>query len=120
MVTTANPYSDEQVLEMQAHARQPLVAITRVFLAFFLPPAIVAAILVVVSILHLELTTQLVLLAVAFAVAPRRSRCCAPSGRAIAETRFYPTSRNSRSISENVRRPSCLPIAPVEVNLKQG
>src|SRR2546427_10041011 len=70
MVTTANPYSDEQVLEMQAHARQPLVAITGVFLAFFLPPAIVAAILVVVSILHLELTTQLVLLAVAFAVAP--------------------------------------------------
>jgi len=70
MVTTANPYSDEQVLEMQAHARQPLVAITGVFLAFFLPPAIVAAILVVVSIAHLELTTQLVLLALAFAVAP--------------------------------------------------
>src|SRR5712691_5340621 len=70
MVTTANSYSDEQVLEMEAHARAPLVAITGVFLAFFLPPAIVAAVLIAVSIAHIEITTQLVLIAVAVALVP--------------------------------------------------
>src|SRR5207247_317050 len=42
MVTTAKTFSDRQVLEMQAQAREPLVPITGVFLAFFLPPSIVA------------------------------------------------------------------------------
>jgi hypothetical protein len=70
MVTTANTFSDQQVLEMQARAREPLVPITGVFLAFFLPPAIIAAILVVVSLAHAELTTQIVVVAVALGLVP--------------------------------------------------
>src|SRR5438309_1291345 len=46
MVRTAKRFSNEQVLELQAHAREPLVPIAGVFLAFFLPPSIVAAVLV--------------------------------------------------------------------------
>src|SRR6266705_3030202 len=53
MVTTAKTFSDNQVLEMQAQAREPLVPITGVFLAFFLPPSIVAAILIALSVARL-------------------------------------------------------------------
>ncbi|HKW43305.1 MAG TPA: hypothetical protein VJP06_03875, partial [Thermoplasmata archaeon] len=38
MITTSKTFSDQEVLEMQARARQPLVRIEGVFLAFFLPP----------------------------------------------------------------------------------
>lgn len=45
MVTTARPMTDEEVLRLQEAARRPLVSVASVFLAFFLPPALVAGIL---------------------------------------------------------------------------
>ncbi len=70
MVTTAKTFSDEQVLEMQAQARDPLVPITGVFLAFFLPPAIVAGILVVLFAAGFGLTPAVLVAAVAVALVP--------------------------------------------------
>ncbi len=70
MVTTATPFTDEQVLAMQAQAREPLVPIAGVFLAFFLPPAIVAAILLVLAGARIELTPVAVVLALVVAVLP--------------------------------------------------
>ena len=70
MVTTAKTLSDEQVLAMQASAREPLVPITGVFLAFFLPPSIVAAILIVLSVVRVDLTPTLLVVALAVAFLP--------------------------------------------------
>src|SRR6266705_4427709 len=56
MVQTATRFSDDRVLAMQAQAREPLVPITGVFLAFFLPPSIVAAILIALSVARVEFT----------------------------------------------------------------
>ena len=69
-VTTAKPLSDSDVLAMQARARQPLTSIAAVFFAFFLPPALVAGVFVVVSALGLAITTPVALVAVVFALAP--------------------------------------------------
>ncbi|MCI4371386.1 MAG: hypothetical protein L3J78_01925 [Thermoplasmata archaeon] len=57
MVTTAKAFSDAQVLEMQAHAHAPLVPVEGVFLAFFLPPAIVAALLLGMTAAGIPLTS---------------------------------------------------------------
>jgi len=70
MVQTATRLSDDQVLAMQAQAREPLVPITGVFLAFFLPPSIVAAILIALSAARVELTPVILLLALAIAILP--------------------------------------------------
>ena len=70
MVQTATRFSDDRVLAMQAQAREPLVPITSVFLAFFLPPSIVAAILVVLSGARVELTPVILLLALGIAILP--------------------------------------------------
>jgi len=70
MVQTATRFSDDQVLAMQAQAREPLVPITGVFLAFFLPPSIVAAILIALSVARVELTPVILLLALAIAILP--------------------------------------------------
>ena len=70
MVTTARTYADEDVLRMQEVARAPLVSIEGVFLAFFLPPAIVAAVLVVASALGAPLSLPVVVAAVGFALVP--------------------------------------------------
>src|SRR5438132_13420400 len=70
MVQTATTFSDDRVLAMQARAREPLVPITGVFLAFFLPPSIVAAILIVLSVARVELTPVILLLALAVAILP--------------------------------------------------
>jgi len=70
MVTTANRFSDDQVLAMQAQAREPLVPITGVFLAFFLPPSIVAAILIALSVVRVEFTPTILLAALAVALLP--------------------------------------------------
>lgn len=70
MITTAKTFSDDQVLEMQARARQPLVRIEGVFLAFFLPPAIVAAILLVVSVLGVPVSAWVIVVALAAALLP--------------------------------------------------
>ena len=70
MVTTANPLSDDRVLEMQAEAREPLVPIAGVFLAFFLPPAVVAAILLILTTARIELTSAILVAAIAVALLP--------------------------------------------------
>lgn len=70
MVTTAETFSDRQVLAMQAAAREPLVPITGVFLAFFLPPSIVAAILIALSVARVDLTSLILVVALAIAVLP--------------------------------------------------
>ncbi len=70
MVQTAKTFSDDRVLAMQAQAREPLVPITGVFLAFFLPPSIVAAILIALSLARVELTPVILLAALAIAMLP--------------------------------------------------
>ncbi len=70
MVKTAKALSDDEVLAMQARAREPLVPITGVFLAFFLPPAIVAAVLLVATEMRIERTPGLIVAALLAAFAP--------------------------------------------------
>lgn len=70
MVTTAKTFSDDEVLALQAKAREPLVPITGVFLAFFLPPAIVAAVLSVASVVGVELTSTVIVAALVAAIVP--------------------------------------------------
>lgn len=70
MVNTARRFSDDQVLAMQARAREPLVPIIGVFLAFFLPPSIVAAILIALSVTRVQLTPVILVVALAIAVLP--------------------------------------------------
>src|SRR6266702_256542 len=70
MVTTARPLSDEEVLAMQAHAREPLVSIVGVFFAFFLPPAIVAAVLLIASAARVALTPVVIAAALVVALLP--------------------------------------------------
>src|SRR2546430_8312453 len=71
--STLFPYTTlfrSQVLELQAHAREPLVPIAGVFLAFFLPPSIVAAVLVTLSAAGFGLTPAVLAIALALALAP--------------------------------------------------
>lgn len=70
MVTTAPSFRDEEILAMQARARTPLVSIGGVFLAFFLPPVIVGAVLLLATATHVELTPPLLGLALAIAILP--------------------------------------------------
>ena len=70
MVTTAKTFSDEQVLTMQAAAREPLVPVTGVFVAFFLPPSIIAAILIALSVARVVLTPIILVAALVVALLP--------------------------------------------------
>ena len=70
MVTTAKTFSDQQVLAMQAAAREPLVPITGVFVAFFLPPSIIAAILIALSAARVVLTPIILFVALVVALIP--------------------------------------------------
>src|SRR5207245_11086941 len=70
VVRAAPRSSDDRVVAMQARAREPLVPITGVFLAFFLPPSIVAAILIALSAARVELTPVILLVALAIAILP--------------------------------------------------
>ncbi len=70
MVTTSRPLSDEEVLAMQARAREPLVSIVGVFFAFFLPPAIVAAVLLIASAVRVALTPIVITAAIGVALLP--------------------------------------------------
>ncbi|HEX9339824.1 MAG TPA: hypothetical protein VF992_01450 [Thermoplasmata archaeon] len=70
MVTTARALTDAEVLGMQARAREPLVSIVGVFFAFFLPPAIVAAVLLIASAVRIALTPVVVAAAIAVALIP--------------------------------------------------
>jgi len=70
MVTTAKALTDEEVLRMQKAAREPLVSLGGVFLAFFLPPTIVAALFAGVGLIPLPLSFPLLLAAAALALVP--------------------------------------------------
>src|SRR5207245_9659662 len=70
VVRAAPRSSDDRVVAMQAQPPDPLVPIPGVFLAFFLPPSIVAAILIVLSVARVELTPVILLLALAVAILP--------------------------------------------------
>src|SRR5438132_7082 len=70
MITTAKSYSDTEVLSMQNQARQPLVRIEGVFTAFFLPPSIVAVLLITLQWLHVGLTAVILLVVLFFALLP--------------------------------------------------
>src|SRR6266581_7642524 len=70
MVTTPRTLSDEEVLAMQARAREPLVSIVGVFFAFFLPPAIVAAVLLIASAARVALTPVVIAAALVVALLP--------------------------------------------------
>jgi hypothetical protein len=70
MVTTAKTFTDPEVLSLQAEARQPLVSISGVFLAFFLPPTIVGALLAAASYGRFDVSAPLVVLAILLAMVP--------------------------------------------------
>ncbi len=70
MVRSARTFSDAEVLEMEKQARQPLVSIAGVFLAFFLPPTIVGAVLLAATALDLPITTLLAAAAILVALVP--------------------------------------------------
>ncbi len=70
MVTTAKPLTDAEVLRMQEKAAEPLVSISAVFLAFFLPPTIVAAAIAAASFAGVPLSTPIVVASVIAGLAP--------------------------------------------------
>ena len=70
MIRTAKSFTDAQVLAMQAEARQPLVSIAAVFLAFFLPPTIVGVIFVAATAANVPLSAPLAVAAVLLALVP--------------------------------------------------
>lgn len=70
MIRTAKSFTDAQVLEMQSEARQPLVSIPGVFLAFFLPPTIVGVVFLAATAMNLALSAPLAVAAVLIALAP--------------------------------------------------
>ena len=55
---------------MQSQARQPLVRIEGVFTAFFLPPSIVAVLLITLQWLHVGLTAVILFVVLFFALLP--------------------------------------------------
>lgn len=70
MVTTARSFSDAEILALQARAHEPLISIATVFLAFFLPPAIVAATFLAASAFSLQIAASLAALAIGIALIP--------------------------------------------------
>ncbi len=70
MVTSAKTFTDAEVLEMQRAARQPLVSIAGVFLAFFLPPTIIGIVFLAAIALGAPITAWLALAAVLLALVP--------------------------------------------------
>ncbi len=70
MVRTAKTFTDAQVLEMQAKAREPLVSIVGVFFAFFLPPTIVGVVYLLATALDASVSAPLALVALAAAIVP--------------------------------------------------
>lgn len=70
MVHTAKSFTDAEVLEMQSQARQPLVSIAGVFLAFFLPPTIVGVVFLTATAVSVPLSGPLAAAAVLLALTP--------------------------------------------------
>ena len=70
MVHTAKTFTDAQVLEMQRAAREPLVSIPSVFLAFFLPPTIVGLVFLAATVMGIALSTPIAAAAILLALVP--------------------------------------------------
>lgn len=70
MVTTARTLSDEEVLRLQGEARRPLVSIASVFFAFFLPPVLVAGVLLGAFALGPGATPPIAVAAIVLALLP--------------------------------------------------
>ncbi len=70
MVRTAKTFTDAEVLEMQARAREPLVSIVSVFFAFFLPPTLVGAVFLAATTLGGGISAPLALGALVVALVP--------------------------------------------------
>jgi len=70
MVTTAKRFTDAEVLDLQARAREPLASIAGVFLAFFLPPVIVGVALLAATGAGIEVTTPITVAALLLAALP--------------------------------------------------
>ncbi|HYM39301.1 MAG TPA: hypothetical protein VEY12_04030 [Thermoplasmata archaeon] len=70
MVHTVRTFTDAEVLEMQKEARQPLVSIPGVFLAFFLPPTIVGVVFLAATAANVPLSALLAAAAVLLALVP--------------------------------------------------
>jgi hypothetical protein len=70
MVTTAKALSDAEVLRMQEEARRPLVSISGVFLAFFLPPTIIGVAFLAASVLGAAVTAPLAIAGLVLAIIP--------------------------------------------------
>lgn len=70
MVRTAKTFSDAQVLEMQAKAREPLVSIVGVFFAFFLPPTLVGVVYLAAAAFDVAVSAPLLVVALVVAFVP--------------------------------------------------
>lgn len=70
LVHSAKTFTDDQVLEMQKLAREPLVSIPTVFLAFFLPPAIVGLVFLGATAASMVLSLPVAAAAVVLALVP--------------------------------------------------
>lgn len=106
MVTTAKALSDAEVLAMQERARQPLVSISGVFLAFFLPPTIVGLAMIAATAAGLGLTLPLVALALAAALVPPAASVVATLRRSEARNAVLnELSKFQESLRERPRSP---------------
>ncbi len=106
MVRTAKSFSDAEVLELQARAREPLVSIVGVFFAFFLPPTIVGAIFVAATALGIALTAPLALTAILVALIPPAASMAATLRRSERRNAILSElSKFQESLRERARAP---------------
>ena len=106
MVRTAKTFSDDEVLAMQARAREPLVSIVGVFFAFFLPPTIVAVVILTATAWAVPLTAPLVLAAVILALVPPAASMAATLRRSERRNAILSElSKFQESLRERARSP---------------
>ncbi len=106
MVTTAKSHSDAEILSLQARAREPLVSISGVFLAFFLPPAIVGTALLAATYAGMALTTPILVAALASALVPPAASMLVTLRRSEARNAILSElSKFQESLREQARTP---------------
>ena len=106
MVRTAKTFSDDDVLAMQAQAREPLVSIVGVLFAFFLPPTIVGADILAASAWAVPLTALLLLAALHAAVVPPAASMAATLRRSERRNAILSElSKFQESLRERARSP---------------
>lgn len=106
MVRTAKTFSDEEVLEMERRAREPLVSIPAVFLAFFLPPTIVGIVYLAATSLGLPITAPLAGAALLLALVPPGFSMASTLRRSEERNRILSeVSKFQESLRERARSP---------------